>query len=243
MSPEKMIRLNKFLAKAGVGSRRKCDDYITDGKVSVNGQVVQKLGVKIDELNDKISFEGIEVKIEGDLLYIVLNKPKGIITSASDEYDRNTVLDLIPIEERLFPVGRLDQDTTGLLLLTNDGELTNQLIHPKFKIPKTYHVLLDKLIHPKDIYYFERGILLEDKKTAPCKLSEIRIIDNCSFLEVILYEGRKRQIRRMFNELGYEVVELDRIAFGPLTLAGIKRGEWRYLNKNEVTRLKSHDEN
>ena len=236
-----MIRLNKFLATAGIGSRRKCDDHIVKGKVSVNGEVVQKLGVKIDELNDIISFEGSEVKIDRDLIYIVLNKPKGIITSASDELDRNTVLDLIPIEERIYPVGRLDQDTTGLVLLTNDGELTNQLIHPKFKIPKTYHVLLDKIILPKDIYYFERGILLEEKKTAPCKLSAIRIIDNCSFLEVILYEGRKRQIRRMFDELGYDVVELDRIAFGFLTLAGIKRGEWRYLTKNEITRLKTND--
>jgi pseudouridine synthase len=212
-----------------------------DGKVSVNGQVVQKLGVRIDELNDKIDFEGKEVKIERKLLYIILNKPKGIITSARDEYDRNTVVDLIPIEERIFPVGRLDQDSTGLILLTNDGELANQLIHPKFKIPKTYHVLLNKIIQPKDIYHFERGIIIENKKTAPCKLSEIRIIDNCSFLEIILYEGRKRQIRRMLDELGYSVVELDRIAFGPLTLAGIKRGEWRYLKNNEIAKLKSND--
>lgn len=237
-----MMRLNKFLAAAGIGSRRKCDDFITDGKVSVNGEIVQKLGVRIDEFNDKISFEGKDVKVEKNLIYVVLNKPKGIITSASDEFDRNTVVDLIPIEERVFPVGRLDQDTTGLLLLTNDGELTNRLIHPKFKIPKTYHVLLDKIIQPKDIYHFERGIILDEKKTAPCKLSEIRIIDNCSFLEVILFEGRKRQIRSMFDNLGYEVVELDRIAFGPLSLVGVKRGEWRYLNKNEIRSLKTHDE-
>jgi pseudouridine synthase len=241
MSPAKMMRLNKFLASAGIGSRRKCDDYIVEGKVSVNGEVVQKLGIRIDELTDTITFEGNEVKFEKDFLYIILNKPKGIITSARDEYDRNTVLDLIPLKERLFPVGRLDQDTTGLVLLTNDGELANKLIHPKFKIPKTYHVFLNKVIRPKDIYHFERGILFDDKKTAPCKLSEIRIIDNCSFIEVILYEGRKRQIRRMFYELGYKVFELDRIAFGPLTLAGIKRGEWRYLNKNEIARLKSNE--
>ncbi len=238
-----MMRLNKFLASAGIGSRRKCDDYILESKVSVNGEVVQKLGIKIDELKDTITFEGNEVKFEKDFLYIILNKPKGIITSARDEYDRNTVLDLIPLKGRLFPVGRLDQDTTGLVLLTNDGELANKLIHPKFKIPKTYHVFLNKVIHPKDIYHFERGILLDDKKTAPCKLSEIRIIDNCSFIEVILYEGRKRQIRRMFYELGYKVFELDRIAFGSLTLAGIKRGEWRYLNKNEIAMLKSNESN
>jgi 23S rRNA pseudouridine2605 synthase len=238
-----MMRLNKFLDSAGIGSRRKCDDYIVEGKVSVNGEVVQKLGIRIEELTDTITFEGNKVKCEKNFLYIILNKPKGIITSAKDEYDRNTVLDLIPLKERLFPVGRLDQDTTGLILLTNDGELANKLIHPKFKIPKTYHIFLNKLIHPKDIYHFERGILLDDKKTAPCKLSEIRIIDNCSFIEVILYEGKKRQIRRMFDELGYKVFELDRIAFGPLTLAGIKRGEWRYLNKNEIARLKSNEQN
>jgi len=236
-----MIRLNKFLASAGIGSRRKCDDYIVDGKVSVNGQIVTTLGIRIDELNDTITFEGKDVKLKHNLVYIILNKPEGIITTSSDEYDRNTVLDLIPLEERLFPVGRLDQDTTGLILITNDGELANKLMHPKFKIPKTYHVLLDKIIHPKDKYHFERGILLDEKKTAPCKLSEIRVIDNCSFLEIILREGRKRQIRQMFNELGYKVVELDRIAFGPLTLAGIKRGEWRYLNKNEVDGLKSDE--
>jgi len=237
-----MIRLNKYLASAGIGSRRKCDDYIVEGKVSVNGKVVQSRGIRIDELNDIVTFEGNEVKIKKDFLYVILNKPKGIITSASDEYDRNTVVDLIPLEERIFPIGRLDQDTTGLLILTNDGELTNRLIHPKYKIQKTYHVLLNKIIHPKDIYHFERGIILDGKKTAPCKLSEIRIIDNCSFLEVILYEGRKRQIRRMFDELGYVVVELDRIAFGPLTLAGIKRGEWRYLYRSEIEKLKSDDE-
>jgi len=236
-----MIRLNKYLASAGIGSRRKCDEYIIDGKVSVNGQVEKKLGVRVDELKDIIFFEGNEVKIERNLLYIILNKPIDIITSAKDEFDRNTVIDLIPIKERIFPVGRLDQDSTGLVLLTNDGELANQLIHPKYKIPKTYHVLLNKIIHPKDKYHFERGFLLEDKKTAPCKLSEIRIIDNCSFLEVILYEGRKRQIRRMFDELGYRVCKLERIAFGPLKLTGIKRGEWRYLNKNEIARLKSNE--
>jgi pseudouridine synthase len=235
------MRLNKFLSTAGIGSRRKCDDYITEGRISVNGEIVKTLGIKIDEFRDNIAFDGKEVKSEQKLVYLILNKPKGVITSAKDEYERNTVLDLIPLNVRIFPVGRLDQDTTGLLLLTNDGELSNKLMHPKFKIPKTYHVLLDKIIHPKDKYYFERGILLDDRKTAPCKLSEIRIIDNCSFLEIILHEGRKRQIRRMFDELGYKVVELDRIAFGPLNLSGIKKGEWRYLSKEEIGRLKTYE--
>jgi pseudouridine synthase len=235
------MRLNKFLSSAGVGSRRKCDDYIVEGRISVNGEIVKTLGIKIDELRDKITFDGNEVKSEQKLVYLVLNKPKDVITSAKDEYERKTVLDLIPLNIRVFPVGRLDQDTTGLLLLTNDGELANKLMHPKFKIPKTYHVLLDKIIHPKDKYHFERGILLDDRKTTPCKLSEIRIIDNCSLLEIILHEGRKRQIRRMFDELGYRVVELDRIGFGPLSLSGIKRGEWRYLSREEISRLKTYE--
>jgi len=236
-----MIRLNKYLSSAGIGSRRKCDDYIAEGRITVNGNIVKTLGIKIDEFRDKITFDGKEVKSEQKLVYLILNKPKGVITSAKDEYERNTVLDLIPLNIRIFPVGRLDQDTTGLLLLTNDGELSNKLMHPKFKIPKTYHVLLDRIIQPKDQYHFERGILLDDRKTAPCKLSEIRIIDNCSFLEVILHEGRKRQIRRMFDELGYNVVDLDRIGFGPLNLTGIKRGEWRYLSKEEIGRLKTYE--
>jgi len=174
-------------------------------------------------------------------LYILLNKPKGIITTAKDEQNRKTVIDLVAIEDRIYPVGRLDQDSTGLLLLTNDGELANQLIHPKYKIPKTYHVLINKTLHPKDAYHFVRGIMLDGKKTAPCKLAEMRIIDNCSYLEITISEGRNRQIRRMFNALGYEVEELDRIAFGSLTLSGLKRGEWRYLNQDEIRQLKRTD--
>ena len=232
------MRLNKFLASAGVGSRRTCDDYIVAGRVRVNGKVVQKLGIKIDESSDKVTFDDRELTRHLELKYIMLNKPAGIITTASDEYNRQTVLDLIPLEERIFPVGRLDQDTTGLVLLTNDGDLANHLIHPRYKIPKTYHALLNKKIHPKDIYHFERGLLLDDKITAPCKLSEIRVIDNCSYLEVIISEGRNRQIRRMFELLDYEVETLERIAFGPLHLGGLKRKEWRYLTESEVKNLK-----
>ena len=236
-----MVRLNKFLASAGLGSRRKCDDYIVAGRIKVNGEIVKTLGVKIDELTDRIAFDGKFLDLDIENLYVILNKPAGIITSAKDEFNRQTVLDLIPIKERIYPVGRLDQDSTGLVFLTNDGELTNQLIHPKYKIPKTYHVLLDKIIRPKDMYHFERGLMLDDKLTARCKLSGIRIIDNCSFLEVILWEGRNRQIRRMFELLEYEVDTLDRIALGPLTLGGLKRGEWRHLTEDEIKKLKFNE--
>lgn len=232
------MRLNKFLASAGVGSRRKCDDYIVEGRITVNGEVVIKLGSKVDEQKDEVRFDGNPVARRTTLIYILLNKPTGYVTTASDEFNRRTVMDLISLEERVYPVGRLDLESTGLLLMTNDGALTNELIHPRYKIPKTYHVLLNKIIRPVDAYHFERGLMLDDKKTAPCKLSGIRVIDNCSFMEVTIAEGRNRQIRRMFNLLGYEVEELDRIAFGPLNLAGLKRGEWRYLKPSEVEALR-----
>jgi len=233
-----MIRLNKYLATAGVGSRRTCDGYISAGRIRVNGQLVQKLGTRIDETADKVYFDGRPVTVNDNMVYIMLNKPAGIITTASDEFDRPTVLDLIPVEERIFPVGRLDQDTTGLLLLTNDGALANELIHPRYKIPKTYHALIDKKIHPKDIYHFEHGLMLDDKMTAPCTLAEIRIIDNCSFVQIIIAEGRNRQIRRMLELLGYQVETLERIAFGPLQLGGLKEKEWRYLTVAELERLR-----
>lgn len=232
-----MIRLNKFLAAAGIASRRRCDDFIVEGRVKVNGEIITKLGHRIDEDKDRVAFDDAPVKPVTDKKYIIFNKPKGIITSTDDPYERNTVIDMIPIKQRIFPVGRLDYDTTGLLLLTNDGSLTNKLIHPRYKIEKKYLVLLDKIVRPIALYHLRRGIELDGKKTAPCKISEIRVIDNCSFLEVVLYEGRNRQIRRMFESEGYQVSELERISFGPLTLTGLPRGSWRYLYKNEINNL------
>ena len=235
-----MMRLNKFLAKSGVASRRKCDEFIVAGRVKLNGRVVQTLGLRIDESADEIKFDDKRVNLPVEFKYLLLNKPAGYITTASDEFDRRTVLDLIPLEERVFPVGRLDYETTGLLLLTNDGELSNQLIHPRYKIEKTYHVLLDKLIKPVALYHLEQGVDLDGKKTAPCKIQQIRARDNCSLLEIKIHEGRNRQIRRMFESFEYQVDELDRIAFGPLTIAGLKRGEWRNLTPGELESLHSY---
>jgi pseudouridine synthase len=233
-----MMRLNRYLAQAGIASRRKCDDLILQGKVKLNGETVSELGVRIDEFQDEILFEDKPVRLPQKFKYILLNKPAGYVTTAKDEYKRHTVMDLIPIPERIFPVGRLDYDTTGLLLLTNDGQLSNQLLHPKYKFEKTYHVLLDKLIKPIALHHLQQGVELDGKKTAPCKIHQIRVIDNCSFLEVRIHEGRNRQIKRMFELYDYEVEELDRIGFGPLTLTGVKRGEWRYLKQAEVDSLK-----
>jgi len=234
-----MIRLNKYLANAGIASRRKCDDLIIAGQVRVNGEVITELGYRIDETSDEVHFNDRLVEIDKHYKYILLNKPAGYVSTVQDEYDRPTILDLVTVKERIFPVGRLDYDSTGLLLLTNDGELTNMLLHPRFKVEKIYHVLLDKLIRPVALYHLEQGVELDGKRTSPCKIRQIRVIDNCSFLEVRIHEGWKRQIRRMFDIFGYRVESLERIAFGPLTLTGLKRGEWRFLTRSEVAKLKA----
>ena len=151
---------------------------------------------------------------------------------------RTTVLDLLAIPERVFPVGRLDYDTTGVLLLTNDGELTNRLLHPGYESEKIYRVLIDKIIRPIDLHKLQKGIMLDGKMTLPCKIKEIRRMDNRSFLEITLREGRNRQIRRMFEEFGYVVEELNRVSFSGLTLGSLRPGEWRYLTQDEINRLK-----
>jgi 23S rRNA pseudouridine2605 synthase len=232
------IRLNKFLASAGVASRRKCDDLISAGKVKVNGEVNTKLGLQIDDEQDEVEFEGTVVYPAEKKIYVVVNKPVGFVSTVKDEHDRKTVIDLLPISERIFPVGRLDFDSTGVLLLTNDGPLSHRLTHPSYEIEKTYHVLLDKVITPKDLYHVEHGIILDDKKTHPCKALQVRVYDNCSLLSISIHEGRNRQIRRMFEMLEYEVQELDRIRFANIDLSGLKRGEWRHLTKNELSELK-----
>jgi 23S rRNA pseudouridine2605 synthase len=233
-----IIRLNKFLATAGIASRRKCDDIILAGRVKVNGKIITQLGTRIDDSTDTVICDDKEIRLKSEFIYIILNKPKGVITTAEDQFQRRTVLDLLPIDTRLFPVGRLDADSTGLLLLTNDGNLSNSLVHPRFKVKKVYHVLLNKRIKPLALYKIEHGIMLEDKMTQPCNAKEIRVVDNCSLLEIIISEGRNRQIRKMLAILGYDVEELDRISFGPLTLSGLRRGEWRFLNASEITRVK-----
>jgi len=180
------MRLNKYLALAGIASRRKCDDLIMTRLVSVNGKVIDQVGVRIDENRDRVEYRGKQVFLPAEFVYIILNKPKGVITTARDNYERKSVLDLIPIKKRIYPVGRLDSDSSGLLLVTNDGLMTNALIHPRYKIPKRYHVMLDKKLKPISKYTLEHGVELDGQKTAPCKIEEIRIIDNASFVEVEL---------------------------------------------------------
>jgi len=232
-----MMRLNKFLAHAGIASRRKCDDLIQSGFITVNGETITKLGVVIDEHKDKVTFKDAPVQLNQEYRYVVLNKPRGVVATADDEYARQTVVDLIGIVDRIYPVGRLDYETSGVLILTNDGELTNRLIHPNYKVPKVYHAQLDKQIRPIDLHKLREGVMLDDKKTQPCKIREIRIRNNASFLEIELKEGRNRQIRRMFELFDYQVEELERVSFAGVSAKGLQPGEWRDLKIQEVAGL------
>ncbi len=234
----KQIRLNRFLAISGIDSRRKCDHYILEGRVKVNGETVERLGERIDPEKDRVTFDGKPVKAAQNFVYILLNKPLHTVTTVSDERKRRTVIDILNLPRRLFPVGRLDFNTTGALLITNDGDLAYFLMHPKFEVKKTYRVMLDGLIRPVDLHHFRNGIVMDGRKTAPCKVKELRRIDNCSFLEVELHEGRNRQIRRMFEMLGYQVETLNRVNFAGLNVNDLKPGEWRELTRGEVQRLK-----
>jgi 23S rRNA pseudouridine2605 synthase len=232
------MRLNKFLAEAGVASRRKSDELIYSGVVRVNGQVVTQLGAKVRPAHDEISVHGSPVYIQSQLIYILLNKPKDCITTTSDEKGRHTVMELIPTEYHLYPVGRLDRNTTGALLLTNDGDLANQLMHPKFNAPKNYIVEVTEKVKPQHIRDLRKGMRLEDGMTSPCD-AEILNSPSNTVIGITLHEGRNRQVRRMFETLGYEVRKLDRISYAGLSLTRLKRGAWRYLDENEVRALKN----
>lgn len=232
------MRLNKYLAHAGIASRRKCDELIKAGLVKVNGKTVREMGVTVDEHRDEVTFKGDKVVLHEEYIYVLLNKPQGVVSTASDEHKRDTVLDLVGLPERIYPIGRLDYNTTGVLLLTNDGELTNRLLHPNYKVEKIYHALLDKKVRPIDLHKLQKGIELDGTMTLPCTMREIRIVDNCSLLEIILREGRNRQIRRMFEALQYNVEELERVSFAGFTAHSLQPGEWRYLKDDELARLK-----
>lgn len=239
--PEKKansIRLNRYLAMAGIASRRKCDELILAGRVKVNGKVVTRLGTQVVPGKDQIEFDGKVIQSKKQFTYVLMNKPLRHVCTVKDEKGRRTILDLLNTSERLFPVGRLDYNTTGAILITDDGDLAYALTHPKFEVKKVYRVLLNKVIRPIDLHQFRQGIDLDGYKTAPCEVRELRIIDNRSYLEVEIHEGKNRQIRRMFEKLGYSVEELHRAEFAGLKVSDLKPGEWRLLTPGEIRWLK-----
>ncbi|MFA6540292.1 MAG: pseudouridine synthase [Bacteroidota bacterium] len=223
---------------AGIASRRAADELITNGEVEVNGSVVTELGVKIYPHKDSIVVNGRSISLAQNIVYILMNKPKDFITTVNDERGRRTVLDLVNVKERVYPVGRLDRQTTGALLLTNDGELANKLMHPSSNVIKSYHVSLSKSLDAVHAQKLVSGVYLEDGKTAP---AEIDIIPGTKSKEVVLHihEGKNRQVRRMFESFGYEVDKLHRISYAGLTLHGLGRGRWRFLTPKEIKNLKS----
>ncbi len=237
MNEDKGMRLNKYLAHAGVASRRKADELISEGLVKVNGKVVREMGHRVQR-GDKVTFEGRPVKPEKKV-YILLNKPKNVISSASDEKGRKTVVGLVrkASNERIYPVGRLDRNTTGLLLLTNDGELAKKLTHPSHKVTKVYLVKLDKPLSKEDMERIIRGVELEE---GVAKVDEIAFPDPSDKTQVgiELHIGWNRVIRRIFETLGYDVKHLDRVLFAGLTKKNLPRGKWRHLSEREVLHLK-----
>ncbi|MDP3013189.1 MAG: pseudouridine synthase [Candidatus Subteraquimicrobiales bacterium] len=235
-----MERLQKIMARAGVASRRKCEQLIIEGRVKLNNEVVHELGVKADPLRDEIEVSGKRLSFNEEKAYLILNKPAGYLTSVTDPLGRPTFLDLIDEKgvARLFPVGRLDQDTEGLLLVTNDGELAFRLTHPKYKVPKTYLAEVKGFPQKNIINCLSSGIMLEEGLTSPAEVSVVERKENSSVIEITIREGRKRQIRRMFEKVGHSVIRLKRIAFGPIKLKDLRLGGHRILAPFEVDMLK-----
>lgn len=232
-------RLQKYMASCGVASRRKCEELILDGKVKINGEIVKELGVKVDPNKDKVEYNGIILSKEERKVYIMLNKPEGYISSVKDEKNRKTVLDIVKVNERIYPIGRLDYDSSGLLLMTNDGEAYNKIIHPREEIIKKYIVVVRGEISEKDKKAFENGIDIGGYVTAPAYIQVISFENGISTIEIGIHEGKNRQIRKMCAALNHEVLALKRIAIGDIRLGYLKRGEWRELKTNELEYIKN----
>ena len=246
MEVNELTRLQKYLADAGVASRRKAEELITQGKVYVNGKKVTQLGTKVCPQNDVVTINGKVVRAENvKTIYIMLHKPEGVITSASDPHGRPVVTDFVKdVPARLFPVGRLDYDSSGLLLLTNDGNIAQKLTHPKYEIHKTYVAKLKNTPTKESLISFKNGLIIEDdgKKTAPAKIKIIKKAPankgGCT-VQITITEGRNRQVRKMCAAIGCPVLQLKRIGMGTLKLGGLDRGKYRHLAKDEVKNLLS----
>lgn len=228
-----MIRINKYIAKCGICSRRKADELIVNGKVSINGNVNTNLGFMIDENKDIVKIDNKEIKVEEDKVYIMLNKPKGYVTTNNEQFGRSSILDLVHENVRVYPIGRLDMYTEGLLLLTNDGEFANRLMHPKNKIQKVYIAKVNKEVTDRQLDILRNGVDIGGYVT---KAAIIDIMGK-NILKVIISEGKNRQVRRMFESVGLKVLDLKRIQIGNLKLKDLPLGKYRYLSENEIKNI------
>lgn len=234
------MRLQKYMAQCGIASRRKCEEMITAGRVAVNDIKIQKMGVDIQPEVDNITVDGKRIRPEVKKHYIIFNKPSGIVTTVHDQFGRKTIMSYFQdIPERIFPIGRLDYDSEGLLILTNDGELTYRLTHPKNQVKKTYIVKVKGIPTLDQLKVIQNGVILDRIKTAPADVKIMNNNENTSILEIQIHEGRNRQVRRMFELIGYSVINLRRSQIGSLSLGNLQPGEWRYLSDKEVHYLYS----
>lgn len=236
------MRINKYIASCGVASRRKAEELILDGKVKVNGKIIEELSYKVDENKDVVEVNNVKITLDEKLVYLLLNKPEGYITTVKDQFDRTSVIDLLSdVKGRVFPVGRLDYETSGLLLLTNDGDLTYKLTHPKHEIDKTYVAKVKGILTEDEMKNFREGLYIEDYKTAPAKLKVLDSdrVKNISTLEIKIHEGKNRQVRKMCKAINHPVLRLKRVAMGKINLKNCKVGEYRYLTEDEVRYLKN----
>lgn len=232
-------RLQKFLANSGIASRRKCEEYILKGKVSVNGKIVDELGTKINPDKDVVKYNGKIVKKTDKKVYILLNKPIDYVTTVKDQFDRQTVLDLIDIPEKVVPVGRLDMYTSGALLLTNDGDFVYKVTHPKYEIEKTYTVTIRGIATQDDVKKLENGVKIDDYISGKAKVKILKTDEekNFSRLQITIHEGKNREVRKMCEAIDKKVLALHRRRIGNLDVKNIEIGKWRYLNKKEVEEL------
>ena len=236
---EEPVRLQKFLSNSGVTSRRKAEELILNGEIKVNGKIVKELGTKIIPNKDKVTYNGRVIKEKKDYVYILLNKPIGYVTTLKDQFDRSSVLDLVKVNERIVPVGRLDMYTSGALILTNDGDFVYKVTHPKHEIEKTYTVTLTKIVTKNEVQKLKEGIKIDDYITKPAKVKILKIDKekNQSRLEITIHEGKNRQVRKMCEQIGHKVLALHRSKIGEIGVKDLEIGKWRYLKKEEIEKI------
>lgn len=233
------IRLQKYLAEAGVASRRKAEELISQGKVRVNNKVVTELGTKINPQKDKVEYEGKIVTIQEEKIYILLNKPIGYVTTAKDQFNRDSVLDLVKVRQRIVPVGRLDMYTSGALILTNNGDFVYQVTHPKHEIEKTYTVTLKGIVSKEAVEQLRKGVRIEDYTTRPAKVKILKTDEekSQSRLEITIHEGKNRQVRKMCEAVNYKVLALHRSKIAGIGVKDLPLGKWRYLDDKEIKKI------
>lgn len=239
MENKEEIRLQKYMAEAGISSRRKAEELILEGKVKVNGKTINELGIKIVPNKDIVEYNGKKVVLEKEYVYILLNKPIGYVTTVKDQFNRDSILDLVKINKRIVPVGRLDMYTSGAIILTNDGDFVYKVTHPKHEIEKTYTVTIKGLVKDNEVEELKKGVKIEDYTTKPAKVKILKTDEekNISRLEITIHEGKNRQVRKMCEAIGHKVLALHRSKIAGIGVKDLELGKWRYLTRNEVKKI------